>query len=74
MANPGFRAPSSLWWGPDGSTNVVPVITGGFRSYASLWFGPEAGGGGGVTPPVVPTSGRKLISPHLAATIHGDLT
>ena len=70
----GFRSFSSLWFGPEGSTFAPGAVVAGFRSFASVWFGPDAGGvGGGVVPPTV-TSGRKLISHGLAATIHGELT
>lgn len=74
MADPGFRSIQSVWFGPDGSTFAPTIVTGGFRSFASIWFGPDGGAGGGVTPPTPVTSGRKLISHGLAATLQGELT
>lgn len=71
----GFRSFQSLWFGPDagGSTGGSVSPAGGFRSFASMWFGPDGGAGGGAVAPVT-TSGRKLISQALAATLNGELT
>jgi hypothetical protein len=77
MAGPGLRAFPALWFGPYGSTTANPVVPGsggpGLRSFQSLWFGPDGSAGVGAVTPAV-TSGRKLISPQLSATIHGELT
>ena len=74
MADPGFRSVQSIWFGPDGSTFNPVTQLAGFRSFAGLWFGPDSGPDTGAGPTPSVTSGRKLISHGLAATIQGELT